>query len=181
MSGQDYRPKNAFSRRFVRPLIAPRPPIGRPGGNNSARFARASALGPVWHITCRSVAITAKSPHQNADKNKKEKMAMQCLRHLRLLPVAMLVMLTLAACSSGIGKTAGESIDDATITTQVKAKLAKEKVSTLTKVEVDTNHRTVYLNGLVDSEDMKQRASSIAWSVKGVNAVVNHLAVKTSG
>ena len=102
-------------------------------------------------------------------------------RLLRLLPVAMLVMLTLAACSSGIGKTAGESIDDATITTQVKAKLAKEKVSTLTKVEVDTNHRTVYLNGLVDSEDMKQRASNIAWSVKGVNAVVNNLAVKTSG
>jgi len=180
MSGQDYRPKNAFPRRFVNPLIAPPAPIGPPGGNNSARFARASALGPVWHITCRSVAIAAQSPHQNVDKNKKENI-MQRLRHLRLLPVAMLVMLTLAACSSGIGKTAGESIDDATITTQVKAKLAKEKVSTLTKVEVDTNHRTVYLNGLVDSEDMKQRASNIAWSVKGVNAVVNNLAVKTSG
>ena len=181
MSGQDYRPKNAFPRRFVSPLIAPPAPIGPRCGNDSARFARASAQGPVWHITCRSVAIAAQSPHQNADKNKKENMVMQRLRHLRLLPVAMLVMLTLAACSSGIGKTAGESIDDATITTQVKAKLAKEKVSTLTKVEVDTNHRTVYLNGLVDSEDMKQRASNIAWSVKGVNAVVNNLAVKTSG
>ena len=103
------------------------------------------------------------------------------LRDLRLLSVALLAMLVLAACSSGVGKTAGESIDDATITTQVKAKLAAEKVSTLTKVEVDTNHRTVYLNGLVDSQEMKQRASNIAWSVKGVNAVVNNLAVKTSG
>jgi osmotically-inducible protein OsmY len=106
---------------------------------------------------------------------------MQRLRHLTLLPVALLVILMLAACSSGIGKTAGESIDDATITTQIKAKLAAEKVSTLTKVDVDTNHRTVYLNGLVDSEDMKERASNIAWSVKGVNAVINNLAVKTSG
>jgi osmotically-inducible protein OsmY len=106
---------------------------------------------------------------------------MQRLRHLTLLPVALLVMLMLAACSSGVGKTAGESIDDATITTQIKAKLAAEKVSTLTKVDVDTNHRTVYLNGLVDSEDMKERASNIAWSVKGVNAVINNLTVKTSG
>ena len=54
-------------------------------------------------------------------------------------------------------------------------------MSTLTKVDVDTNHRTVYLNGLVDSQEMKQRASNIAWSVKGVNAVVNNLSVKTSG
>jgi osmotically-inducible protein OsmY len=108
-------------------------------------------------------------------------MAMLRLRDLRLLSVALLAMLVLAACSSGVARTAGESIDDATITTQIKAKLATEKMSTLTKVEVDTNHRTVYLNGLVDSEEMKQRASNIAWSVKGVNAVVNNLSVKTSG
>ena len=103
------------------------------------------------------------------------------LRDLRLLSVALLAMLVLAACSSGVARTAGESIDDTTITTQINAKLAAEKVSTLTKVDVDTNHRTVYLNGLVDSQEMKQRASNIAWSVKGVNAVVNNLSVKTSG
>ena len=106
---------------------------------------------------------------------------MLLLGDLRLLSVALLAMLVLAASSSGGAKTAGESVDDATITTQVKAKLAAEKVSTLTKVDVDTNHRTVYLNGLVDSQEMKQRASNIAWSVKGVNAVVNNLSVKTSG
>jgi hyperosmotically inducible protein len=108
-------------------------------------------------------------------------MAMYGPRSLRLLSVAMLMMVTLAACSSGVGKTAGESIVDATITTQIKTRLAAEKVSTLTKVDVDTNHRTVYLHGVVDSEDLKQRASNIAWSVKGVNAVVNNLTVKTSG
>ena len=106
---------------------------------------------------------------------------MRRLRHLRLLSIALLAMLTLAACSTGAGKTAGENIDDASITAQVKARLAGEKVSTLTKVDVDTNLRTVYLHGVVDSEDLKQRASSIAWSVKGVNAVVNNLTVKTSG
>jgi hyperosmotically inducible periplasmic protein len=103
------------------------------------------------------------------------------MRHLRGLAIAMLALLVLAACSSTAGKTAGENIDDATITAQIKSKLAAEKVSTLTKVDVDTNHRTVYLHGVVDSEDLKQRASNIAWSVKGVNAVVNNLTVKTSG
>lgn len=105
---------------------------------------------------------------------------MKTLRHMRLLSIAMLAMLTLVACSSGTGRTAGENIDDATITAQVKAKLAAEKISTLTKVDVDTNLRTVYLNGLVDSESLKQRASSIAWSVKGVNGVVNNLTVKST-
>jgi hyperosmotically inducible protein len=103
------------------------------------------------------------------------------MRHLRGLAIAMLALLVLAACSSTAGKTAGQNIDDATITAQIKSKLAAEKVSTLTKVDVDTNLRTVYLNGVVDSEETKQRATTIAWSVKGVNAVVNNLSVKTSG
>jgi hyperosmotically inducible protein len=103
------------------------------------------------------------------------------MRHLRGLAIAMLALLVLAACSSTAGKTAGQNIDDATITAQIKSKLAAEKVSTLTKVDVDTNLRTVYLSGVVDSEETKQRATTIAWSVKGVNAVVNNLSVKTSG
>ncbi len=101
-------------------------------------------------------------------------------RYVGLLSIAMLAMLVLAACSTGSGRTAGENFDDASITAQVKAKLAGEKVSTLAKVDVDTNLRTVSLHGVVDSEDLRQRASTIAWSVKGVNAVVNNLTVKTS-
>lgn len=108
-------------------------------------------------------------------------MAMHRPRPLMLLFIAVLTMLSLAACSSGPSRSAGENIDDATITAQVKAKLAAEKVSTLTKVDVDTNLRTVTLNGTVPSEDLRQRASNIAWSVKGVNAVVNNLTVRTSG
>ena len=105
------------------------------------------------------------------------------LRHLRLLLIAMAGMVALAACSSSSAphRTAGETVDDATITTEVKAKLAAEKISTLAKVDVDTKLRTVYLNGVVDSENTRLRAESIARNVKGVNAVVNNLTVKTSG
>ncbi len=102
------------------------------------------------------------------------------MRHLKLLSIALLALLTLTACSS-TGRTVGESVDDTTITATVKAKLAGEKMGTLTSVDVDTRHRTVYLNGVVPSEDLKQRAANIAWGVKGVQAVINNLSIKTTG
>lgn len=103
--------------------------------------------------------------------------------HLRGLSLVLLAALMISACSSSTstGRTTGEKIDDATITAEVKSKLAAEKISTLTKVDVNTSLRTVYLNGVVDSEALKQRAGTIAASVRGVNAVVNNLSVKVSG
>ena len=104
--------------------------------------------------------------------------------HLSALSLVLLAALMISACSSSTstaGRTTGEKIDDATITAEVKSKLAAEKISTLTKVDVNTTLRTVYLNGVVDSEELKQRAGTIAASVRGVNAVVNNLSVKVSG
>lgn len=100
-----------------------------------------------------------------------------------LTPIAALVLmvLVLAGCSSMPGKTAGESADDARITTAVKAKLAADKLATLSGVTVETNLRTVYLTGVVDSEEARERAAEIAWSVEHVNGVVNHLAVQKRG
>ncbi len=102
------------------------------------------------------------------------------MRHLKLLSIALLAIMALAACSS-TGRTVGENVDDTTITATVKAKLAGEKMGTLTSVDVDTRQRTVYLNGVVPSEDLKQRAANIAWGVKGVQAVINNLSVKVTG
>jgi len=114
------------------------------------------------------------------------------MRTLRLVPIALLAAFILVACSShrsttttssgtttgSSSRTTGEVIDDATITAAVKTKLAAEKISTLTKVDVDTRLGTVYLNGVVDSDATKQRATTIA---QGVNNVVNNLTVKTTG
>ena len=95
------------------------------------------------------------------------------------LVAALLVMLSLVAgCHSATGKTAGESIDDATITASVKAKLVADKPANLTRVDVDTNNATVYLNGVVESAEQKARAEQLAWQAKGVKSVVNNLQVK---
>ena len=94
------------------------------------------------------------------------------------MTLVALVAVVLTACMSTTGKTAGEDVDDATITNAVKAKLAAEKMSTLTKIGVDTDRRTVYLTGTVDNAEMRTRAEQIARSVKHVAGVVNNLTVR---
>ena len=56
---------------------------------------------------------------------------MRMMRRLPLLSLALLAMLAVGACSSTTNKTAGENIDDAAITAQVKTKLAAEKIGEL--------------------------------------------------
>jgi hyperosmotically inducible periplasmic protein len=83
-----------------------------------------------------------------------------------------------AGCTATTGKTVGETVDDAKITTQVKAKLAAEKVDTLTKIDVDTTRGVVALNGVVDTASVRLRAADVARAVTGVREVVNNLQVK---
>jgi hyperosmotically inducible periplasmic protein len=97
---------------------------------------------------------------------------------LRSVAVLLVVVLATAACQSMTGKTAGQNIDDATITASVKSKLVADKAANLTRVDVDTNNGTVYLNGTVDSSEQKTRAEQLAWQAKGVKSVVNNLQVQ---
>ena len=96
----------------------------------------------------------------------------------------VIVMLTIVAvlsgCRSITGKSTGTTIDDATITAAVKSKLVADKASNLTRVDVDTNNGTVYLNGTVDSPEQKTRAEQLAREAKGVKSVVNNLQVRKS-
>lgn len=90
------------------------------------------------------------------------------------------VVLLLSACSGMTGKSLGENIDDASITAAVKSKLAAEKISTVTRIDVDTNGGIVALGGTVQSEAMRVRADQLARQVKGVRDVVNNLRVQAS-
>ena len=100
------------------------------------------------------------------------------MRSLKKLVVAMLTILSLAGCQAMTGKTAGQNVDDATLTSSVKTKLAADKLSSLTRVDVDTNNGIVSLNGVVESSDQKARAQELASQVNGVNKVINNLQVQ---
>ncbi len=94
-----------------------------------------------------------------------------------MLALVVLVALT-AGCTSMTGKSAGQNVDDASITASVKTKLAAEKPATLTKVDVDTNKGTVYLTGNVETPAIKERATELARQVSGVREVVNNLKIQ---
>ena len=101
------------------------------------------------------------------------------MRPLRkFLVVMILTVFSLAGCQATTGKSAGRNVDDATVTSSVKTKLAADKVSSLTRVDVDTNNGIVSLNGVVESADQKARAQQLASQVNGVNKVVNNLQVQ---
>ena len=91
---------------------------------------------------------------------------------------ALAVAVLLAACQSMTGETLGENIDDAGITAAVKSKLAGEKISTVTRIDVDTNRGVVALNGTVKTVADKTRAEELARQVKGVRDVVYNLRIQ---
>ncbi len=97
-----------------------------------------------------------------------------------ILSIVVLASVILTGCVSLTGKTAGRNIDDASITASVKTHLAEEKAITLTRINVDTNNGVVSLNGVVDSESLKQRAGEIARQTNGVAKVINNLQVQAA-
>jgi hyperosmotically inducible protein len=97
---------------------------------------------------------------------------------VRSVAVVLAIVLATAACQSMTGRTAGQNVDDASITASVKSKLVGDKPANLTRVDVDTNNGTVYLNGTVETPDQKTRAEQLAWQAKGVKSVVNNLQVQ---
>ena len=113
-------------------------------------------------------------------KSERRSDLMRRLGGMRLALTILGVMVLLAACQSTTGRTLGENIDDAGITTKVKAKLAAEKISTVTRIDVDTNQGVVALNGTVPSTEMRTRAEQIAREVKGVRDVINNLRVQAA-
>jgi hyperosmotically inducible periplasmic protein len=81
----------------------------------------------------------------------------------------------LSGCQALTGETLGEHIDDTTITSTVKTRLAAEKGTTLTRVQVDTDRGMVQLSGVVENAAERARAEQIARGVKGVKGVRNNL------
>ena len=102
------------------------------------------------------------------------------IRNLRSFSVMMVLLGILAGCQAMTGRTAGENVDDATITTTVKARLAQDKLGTLTRVDVDTTSGVVSLNGVVKSPQERTRAEEVARGVGGVKKVINNLQIQKS-
>lgn len=95
----------------------------------------------------------------------------------KLIAVFALTLM-LGGCQAMTGRTAGQNLDDTNITAAVKAKLAQDKLSTLTRIDVDTTGGVVALNGTVESAQQRARAEQLARDVGGVKRVINNLQVQ---
>jgi osmotically-inducible protein OsmY len=66
-------------------------------------------------------------------------------------------------------------VDDATITSKVKAALLDESGLKSFKISVDTSKGVVQLSGVVNSDRLKARAGEVAASITGVRDVQNNI------
>jgi hyperosmotically inducible periplasmic protein len=92
--------------------------------------------------------------------------------------IALLVILPLLV--SACGKTVGETIDDATITTRVKTALLNDPQVAALKIDVDTTKGIVTMSGIVRSRDEEQRAIQIARGMPGVQDVKSTLQLQSA-
>jgi osmotically-inducible protein OsmY len=88
------------------------------------------------------------------------------------------LLFVIAGCTAMTGQTAGQYVDDSTITASVKTQLVSDKAANLTRIDVDTTNQVVTLNGIVETADQKARAEQLASRVKGVKGVKNNLQVQ---
>lgn len=90
------------------------------------------------------------------------------------------VMLTAVVGCASTSKTegTGEYFDDSWITTKVKAAILDEPTLKSTEINVETFKGTVQLSGFVKQAQDIPKATTVARSVKGVQAVRNNLIVK---
>ena len=93
--------------------------------------------------------------------------------------VAAVVLLTATGCAVTRGQeTVGAYVDDATITTRVKARFVENKQVDAASISVETLNGTVMLSGFAKSSLEKDTAGSLARGVNGVKAVKNEIAVR---
>jgi len=78
----------------------------------------------------------------------------------------------------GDAKTVAESIDDASITSQVKFALFSHKSTSALKTKVTTKDGIVVITGVAASDAEKSLAGKLAQSIRGVKSVNNEMTVK---
>ena len=91
-----------------------------------------------------------------------------------VLAAILLTPLVLAAC----GKTVGETIDDATITTRVKTSLLNDPDVGGSRIDVDTFKGVVTLSGRVKSKEEETKALELARKISGVHDVKSTLQIQ---
>jgi hyperosmotically inducible periplasmic protein len=97
------------------------------------------------------------------------------------LAAAMIALTLVAASGCAVQRgqeTMGAYVDDAAITTSVKARFIDNKDVDASSIKVETLNGVVMLSGFAKSSTEKSTAESIAAKVSGVRSVKNEIAIR---
>ena len=99
----------------------------------------------------------------------------------KVIFMTVLVVFGLAlfsGCASMTGRTAGEHIDDATITTEVNAIIVKDPDAQYLKIDVSSLEGNVVLQGFIHDRTAEERIVAKIRQIKGVKSVKSNLKVE---
>ena len=103
------------------------------------------------------------------------------MKYARAIAFAALAGITILSSGCAVMRgqeTTGAYVDDAGITTAVKAKFVEDKTVSAMSISVETLNGTVQLSGFAKSGAEKAQAESIARGVRNVRAVRNDIVVR---
>ena len=93
--------------------------------------------------------------------------------------IAVIALVTASGCAVTRGQeTVGAYVDDAAITTSVKARFVDNKEVDAASIKVETLNGTVMLSGFAKNAKEKTTAESITRAVNGVKMVKNEITVR---
>jgi hyperosmotically inducible periplasmic protein len=124
--------------------------------------------------------------HARIDKLRADKQAhiprriqMKISNSVRFLTLAAVSMLLATACTSTrTQKSAGETIDDGVISTEVNAALVGDSLTHAHNIDVEVFKGRVQLNGFVGSNAERNQAIALSRKVNGVHTVDNNLLLR---
>jgi len=101
------------------------------------------------------------------------------IRHTLAAVVTAVALLATAGCAVVRDQQAvGAYVDDATLTTRVKAKFAEDPTVSAMAISVETFNGLVQLFGFAKSSDERSKAESLARNTSGVKGVKNDIAIR---
>lgn len=103
------------------------------------------------------------------------------MKYARALAFAAMAGITILSTGCAVVRgqeSTGAYVDDAAITTAVKAKFVEDKTVAASSISVETLNGTVQLSGFAKSAAEKAQAENIARGVKNVRAVRNDIAIR---
>jgi hyperosmotically inducible protein len=103
------------------------------------------------------------------------------MKYARALAFALLAGATIVTTGCAVirgQESVGAYVDDASITTAVKAKFVEDKSVDAGAIKVETLNGTVQLSGFAKSSAEKAQAENLARNTKGVRQVQNGLVVR---